>query len=1731
MKKISLLIVLISSCVANYAQKYGNEWVNYNQKYFKIKIGVAGVYHIDYTTLIDAAIEMQLDLGQVNPRKWQMFYQGKEVPIYVAGENDNQFNNNDYIEFYAKTNDGLLDKDLYSNPSFQPQPSVSMFTDSSAYFLTYLSNASSQIGWHMKNYSNTQYGNYAPQSAFTFKSPLVYSDIYNTGKPFDIAGFNFVNPEYLSGEGLCSAPFGFNQSSGLQGVTKVINCKFISEIGNQPRLQYTTVGTNEYKFINIDHRIRVSISPDNNNFTTIQDTSFEGYSVNKRAHSLPRSYFGVDNAFLKFEAVFVNNVPSQGHAISNIELEYPRLYNLDNTSSISFNVNGENNPRHIEWENYQATRTKPIVYDFTNGYRIRGEKIGGNKVRLMLPPTTSASSECFINDSNEIRTVNSKQIESAISFESIPDLDWINFNPNTEKNSNRLVLLTNKRFVGVYTDNYINLRQQSSNTSPAKVITVQQLYNNFSYGIAHPIAIRRYIRFLKENGDTSLKYLFLVGRGYQTDLIRPYGLQNFNWVPSIGTPASDNMFGTNIKDSALAPVVAIGRLTIDKPYELGIYTEKLKSYLSSDNDLWKKEVLHLGGGEDGAQANNIKLRLNAMGNYVTGLPFGGKVTTFSKSATGISEPYLKQRGIETIEAGKQLVTFLGHGSRYVTDIDLGDTSEYNNKGKYPIYYFNGCSIGNPCLIPDKNVKLSGENYVKAHNKGAIAFLAQTGLTELNYISNQMTEFYKLAFSKNYNGFYTLGDAVKDALSKNYGNPGDQLNIIISRILFLQGDPSIPIFQPQFPDYAITNKSFFLNPKNVTALSDSFALAVIIDNKGKYVADSFNVNLVRTYPNDFLTKTYNFKVPGVKYKDTFYLYIKSKDLSTAGDNKFVVIVNDQQSTDEGTSYANNKASYNVFIPGNGINLIYPKRYDIVSLLPNDTIELVVQALNIFESNYQFIYQIDTIPFQDDKTTGVSPWFKEFQSPNIVGQLQNWQTKLLGIRDSIVYYWRAKLNTSSIAGGTWVERSFIHIFNNAPGWSQSHFPQFLPSSSVNGVVLDKALRQFKFNVNAEYVYVQTATDPFPNYGIKKGGPNGSSLNPGAKASGILAVAFDQNTLQQMTLKDIYNPNVTVWNNSTQQVDYLENAFRYYNFTIGWPSGNPQFARWVDSLPEGTYVALCNRYGLTPRIDGAPQPGGPEGFTPNVLSAFSKLGCKLIQNLQSSQTSYAMIGKKGAPIGWAVEDTGIWYSSTNDQSYIEIQKELTGRESSGTLKTELIGPSSGWEGLYFHTKTSDVTPGDDFYINVHGVTNSGKDSICLRNVKQNDFDLSGINNMRFPQIYLEGVFKDKANFTPAQLKHWRVTSKDVPEGALNPNLVSSTWRDSLKQGEIFKYELAFQNISEKVFINNMKYQVRIFNIDTKDTIYDSTFRYPNKLLPTQFFKIPTTFNTKNLRGRYAYLVKVNFDKFNKAEIPELSLINNSAVRYFEIIEDKINPLLDVTFNGRHIANGEIVSANPTIFIQSKDENVYNWQTDTNGIKLWWKKPNSTVFERINLDSFEYQFTPATSIQNLAKLEFKPKNLAEGIYTLKVQSNDVNLNNAGSAEYQINFTVINAKSATNFYPYPNPFTSSMRFVFTLTGSEVPDYINVKIMTIQGKVVKELNKDDLGNIHIGSNITDVVWDGTDEYGDRLANGVYLYTVTIKSNGEEIGQLASDSVSNDLNADKANNKLFKHQMGKIVLLR
>ncbi|MEM6831771.1 MAG: T9SS type A sorting domain-containing protein, partial [Bacteroidota bacterium] len=124
------------------------------------------------------------------------------------------------------------------------------------------------------------------------------------------------------------------------------------------------------------------------------------------------------------------------------------------------------------------------------------------------------------------------------------------------------------------------------------------------------------------------------------------------------------------------------------------------------------------------------------------------------------------------------------------------------------------------------------------------------------------------------------------------------------------------------------------------------------------------------------------------------------------------------------------------------------------------------------------------------------------------------------------------------------------------------------------------------------------------------------------------------------------------------------------------------------------------------------------------------------------------------------------------------------------------------------------------------------------------------------------------------------------------------------------------------------------------------------------------------------------------------------------------------------------------------------------------------------------------------------------------------------IAFEVITETAISNVLNYPNPFTTSTRFVFTLTGSELPDDMMIQIMTVSGKVVREIYMEELGPIKIGNNLTDFAWDGTDMYGDRLANGVYLYRVITQFDGQEVLEFKTNT-----------NQYFKNGYGKMYLMR
>ena len=223
----------------------------------------------------------------------------------------------------------------------------------------------------------------------------------------------------------------------------------------------------------------------------------------------------------------------------------------------------------------------------------------------------------------------------------------------------------------------------------------------------------------------------------------------------------------------------------------------------------------------------------------------------------------------------------------------------------------------------------------------------------------------------------------------------------------------------------------------------------------------------------------------------------------------------------------------------------------------------------------------------------------------------------------------------------------------------------------------------------------------------------------------------------------------------------------------------------------------------------------------------------------------------------------------------------------------------------------------------------------------------------------------------------------------------------------------------------------------------------------------------------------------------------------------------------NGDFVSPKTVIRITSKDDSKFKLQNDTfSSFVLYLKKPDATTFEQVTMDDARLLFKPAVNSANKAELEFRPELTDDGSYTLKVISKDASGNTAGGNFYEIDFTVESKSTITNFFPYPNPATTNVKFVFTLTGASPPDQLLIRIMTVSGRIVKEITKDDFGPIKIGQNLSQYSWDGTDNFGDRLANGVYLYQVLTRINGNSIEKRQTQA-----------DNYFLQNVGKIYLMK
>src|SRR6185436_12311513 len=138
----------------SFAQTFENSWINPGQEYFKIKVWQTGVHRITPSTSQIPFLIFS------NAQFFQLWHNGVEQYIYVS-DTDAPFgiiNGNDYIEYYGEKNDGKFDTQLYQDPSWQPNPNYSLFTDTSIYFLTY---DVTRLGLRFIETNDTNFPNYS----------------------------------------------------------------------------------------------------------------------------------------------------------------------------------------------------------------------------------------------------------------------------------------------------------------------------------------------------------------------------------------------------------------------------------------------------------------------------------------------------------------------------------------------------------------------------------------------------------------------------------------------------------------------------------------------------------------------------------------------------------------------------------------------------------------------------------------------------------------------------------------------------------------------------------------------------------------------------------------------------------------------------------------------------------------------------------------------------------------------------------------------------------------------------------------------------------------------------------------------------------------------------------------------------------------------------------------------------------------------------------------------------------------------------------------------------------------------------------------------------------------------------------------------------------------------------------------------------------------------------------
>lgn len=379
-------------------------------------------------------------------------------------------------------------------------------------------------------------------------------------------------------------------------------------------------------------------------------------------------------------------------------------------------------------------------------------------------------------------------------------------------------------------------RESSTPGLTAKVVKVEDVYNQFSWGLFDPLAIRDFLKYAFESwADPQPSYAILVGDGHYDYRNNIYS-GGLMFIPPYEAPSgygSDESyvyfgnFGYLDSDSNSVPDMIIGRLPANNTDQMEVMLNKIINYENNPTmGKWRNNIIITADDNLRPGTNNDMDHTHDSEDLAACVPSTFEILKIYlveyPTRAGRRKPDARDDLIRAFNDGGLIVNWTGHGHKGMWAHEfffrsVEDMPYLNNIDKLPLIISASCSVG---LFDHPMEQGMSEDFLRYSNGGGIASIAATrpsGPGANNALNREV--FNQLLVS----GYISFGEAFYIAKCLRASNSND-------RKYMLMGDPALIAGKP------VLNTEFSYQPDSLTGLTVDSLAGYVCDDRGDIQTD-------------------------------------------------------------------------------------------------------------------------------------------------------------------------------------------------------------------------------------------------------------------------------------------------------------------------------------------------------------------------------------------------------------------------------------------------------------------------------------------------------------------------------------------------------------------------------------------------------------------------------------------------------------------------------------------------------------------------------------------------------------------------------------------------------------------------------------------------------------------------------------------------------------------------------